>query len=621
MHWWANILTVVCLSGLMAGADTPIPPSASACPPFAMGAATPSRGNPCGLTKKDLKEAQSTFNRGVKLKDSGHLPEAFDEFEKAARLDPANITYLTAREYTREQMVFNHVEQGNRELANGRQVEAMANFRDALQLDPANEFAAQRLRDSLGEWIPTKPVKPLIAASSEEITVNPRQESADFHYRGDSRALLEQVGKTYGVQVVLDPTVLSRRVRFDVENIDFFKAMQLATQITKTFWAPLAHDQVIVALDTPENHRLYDRMMMRTFYVSDASTPQDLNEVVNAMRLLFEMRFINQQPNSSTIVVRAPQAMLEGATKFLESLDQTKPQVLLDVKIYQIDHTYLRNLGLDLPAQFTMFNIPAGALSLLGGTSIQDLINQLIAGGGINQADTTSISALLAQLQNQQNSIFSKPFATFGGGLTLMGVAFPTISANAGLNEAWSRSLEHATLRAGQNGSATFHVGTRFPILNASFGPIFNSNAISRVIQNQSFTSAFPSFNYEDLGLSLKAKPQIHGNNDVSLDLEIQIRSLGTQQLNGVPIINNREYKGAITLRDGEPGVVAGMVSVSEQKSLTGIPGFAQIPGASNLTGLNNNNNDENELMVVITPHVISQNQGSASEVYLGVIK
>lgn len=588
---------------------------------MATGSARPSPANPCGLSKKELDKARSAFDRGVKFKDSGHLPEAYDEFETAARLNPANINYLTAREYTRQQMVFNRIQAGNRQLSQGQTVEAMANFRDALQLDPSNEFAAERLRDSLREWAPEKPLKPLIAASSEEITVNPRPEHADFHFRGDSRALLEQIGRTFGVQVTLDQSVMSRRVRFEVEDVDFFNAMQLANQVTKTFWAPVSSGQVLVAMDTPENHRQYDRMVMRTFYVPDASTPQDLNEVVNAMRLLFEMRFINLQPNRGTIVVRAPQNMLDAATRFLENFDQSRPQVLLDVKVYEVDHTYLRTFGLDLPAQFTMFNIPAGALAALGGTSIQDLINQLISGGGINQANTTSIAALLAQLQSQQTSIFAKPFATFGGGLTFMAVAFPTIAAHAGLNESSVKSLEHATLRAGQNAATTLKIGTRFPILNASFAPIFNSPAISQVLRNQSFTPAFPSFNYEDLGLTIKAKPQVHGNRDVSLDLEVQIRSLGAQQLNGVPIINNREYKGMITLRDGEPGVVAGSVSRNEQNTLSGIPGFAQIPGIKQLTGFNSVNNEDNEILVVITPHVISQNEGKSSEIYLGVIK
>ena len=74
-----------------------------------------------------------------------------------------------------------------------------------------------------------------------------------------------------------------------------------------------------------------------------------------------------------------------------------------------------------IPNTFNLYNIPAVALAGLGGQSIQSLINQLISSGGINQAGSTALSGLLAQLRGQQNSIFSQPLATFGGGLTFLG--------------------------------------------------------------------------------------------------------------------------------------------------------------------------------------------------------
>src|SRR5207237_5056326 len=160
-------------------------------------------------------------------------------------------------------------------------------------------------------------------------------------------------------------------------------------------------------------------------------------------------------------------------------------------------------------------------------------------------------SALLAQLQGQQSSIFSQPLATFGNGLTLMGLSLGAAGAQLSLNESTVKTLEHASMRVAQGNDATFRVGTRYPILNASFAPIFNSPQISAVIQNNTFQAAFPSFNYEDIGLSMKAKPVVNGNSDVNLQLELQFRSLQGQSFNGVPVIANREYKGSITLTNG----------------------------------------------------------------------
>ena len=60
------------------------------------------------------------------------------------------MEYLTAREMTRQYLVGMHLQRGNSDLRDGRQTEAMAEFRSALNLDPQNEFAQQRTFDALG---------------------------------------------------------------------------------------------------------------------------------------------------------------------------------------------------------------------------------------------------------------------------------------------------------------------------------------------------------------------------------------------------------------------------------------------------------------------------------------
>jgi len=192
-----------------------------------------------------------------------------------------------------------------------------------------------------------------------------------------------------------------------------------------------------------------------------------------------------------------------------------------------------------------------------------------------------------------------------------------TLSAELSLNESWLKTLEHATLRASQGNEATFRMGSRYPILNASFAPVFNTPAISQVLQNGSFQAPFPSFSYEDLGLTLKAKPQIYTNSDVGLGFEMDFRTLAGQSINGVPVIANREYKGSFTLLDGEPAVVAGSVTQNEQLSLNGIPGLGGIPGVNKIMTSNSKTEEADELMVVITPHVIDPSRKQSTEVWL----
>ncbi len=544
--------------------------AADVAPTIAASACSDAAGAPaCKAAAKDHKAARQAFSRGLKLQHAKNLDDAFSEFEEAYRLIPQNLEYLTAREMVRQQLVASHLGRGNDNLQNGRQVEALGEFRLALHLDPQNEFAQQRLRDAVGP-LPVRAVgPPQLVASIDALAAKPKEERHDFHYRGDSRGLITAIASSYGLTVIFDDAFPSRRVRFDIEDVDFATAMQAAESITKSFGVPLEEKVLFATLNTPENHRLYDRMGLRSFYIPGGGTPQELNDLLNSLRSLFELRFVSLNAASSTITVRGPQS-------------------------------------------------PISALTALGGQSIQDLINQLIASGGINQAGNESIQALLAQLQSQQNSIFSQPVATFGGGITLMGLSLDQLRASLSLNESSVRTLEHMTLRATHEKEATFKLGSRFPIINASFAPIFNNAAIAQVIGNQSFTAPFPSFSYEDLGLTVKVKPSVHGTSDVSMQVEILFRTLGGTSLNGVPVISNREYKAGIALKEGEPAVVAGMVTKTEQKSLSGLPGFSKIPGLKVLAAESSKQEEDDELLIVITPYVVRGPDGKETpEIWL----
>ena len=609
MRWCAFLALLTALLALDLRAEKA--PALLPCP-------TGASESQCNPSSHELKEAKAAFSRGLKIQPKDP-DQAYREFEQAANLAPRNVDYITARELTKQQLVSKYIQRGNDELESGKKVEALADFRSALNLDPANQFAQQQLVDVVGASAPKASAPPRIVEESPELLLSPNQNHASFHFRGDSRELLNSIAKAYGVSAQIEDSVTSRRVSFDIDDIDFYKAMLVAGQVTKTFWTPLGDKQMLIAGDTAENRRQYERLAMRTFYIPGIDTPQALNDVMNMLRNLFEIRFITPSAGNSTLVVRAPQNLLDAATQLLECLDKTRPQVMLDIKVYQVSNSLTRNMGVHIPNQFNLFNIPAGSLAALGGQNIQDLVNQLISSGGINQANNTAISALLAQLQNQQsqqNSIFSQPLATFGGGKTLTGVSLDQLSAQLSLNQSWVKTLDHATLRTSQANDATFRMGSRFPILNASFAPIFNTSSISRVLQNNSFQAAFPSFNYEDLGLTIKAKPAI-SESDVRLELEINLKALAGQSINGVPVIGNREYKGSIALLDGEPAIVAGEVTHNETLALSGIPGMGIIPGFNKLATTNSKQIEDDELLVVITPHIVSRGTGQATELYL----
>jgi general secretion pathway protein D len=605
---------LVTLVPAFAAGDNP----AAADPPVSCGNGIPGGIN-CVPSRKDLKEAREAFSRGLHLRSNKRWEEAFALFDEASRLVPQDTQFVTAREMMKAQLVFDHVERGNALLAEKDPVKAAAEFKAAINLDPENHFAQQRLEDALRDSVPTSTDGgPTLLEDSGEIHLQPEDERATFHYRGDTRGLFTTLTAAYGVATAFDESVPTKQVLFNIDDVDFFTALKLACQVSKTMWAALDAHQILVAADTQENHRHYDRMSLRTFLLPEHSTTQEATELVTTMRNVFDLRFVSSGQTANTVEIRAPQPFLAALTQLTEQLGtHQRPQVMFDVRVYQINHQFTRDIGLHIPYTFNLFNIPAVALAGLGGQSIQNLINQLIASGGINQAGNTALSSLLAQLGGQQNSIFSQPLATFGGGLTFMGLSLDKLSAALSVNESWVQSLEHMTLRASQGNDATFHLGTRYPILNASYAPIFNSPQISQVLGNQTFVPPFPSVSYEDLGLNVKVKPTIHGNGDVSLQLELQVRSLTGQSSNGVPVISNREYKGSINLSDGEPAVVAGQISRTDQRSLSGLPGFGVLPLISNVASQNTKQEEEDELMVVITPHVVANTLRTTPEIWV----
>ncbi len=606
--WWSAAavcfaLATVCHADTTAETKAPVPCTIAA--------------NDCQGPGKDLRRASDLYWKGIKLRQKD-LARAYDDFVQAAELVPGNLDYINAREMARMALAQQHIDDGNRLLAEGRQVDAVAEFRSALRLDAANAFAEQRLRDALGDTAPELSNRLRLVERSDPIDLQPRPGPGDFQYRGDTRGLYEMIARTFGVRVSFDTSFVPRPVRFEVEGVDFSKAMELAGMVSKSFWVPLSEDEFLVAADTAENHRQFDRMSLRSFYATQVSSPQELNDIAGMLRGVFDIRLVNTNASKNMITIRAPRETLDAASEFINQFSASgPPQVMLDVQVFEIDRMLLRNLGIQLPLQYQMFSL-AGVASLLSSANVQQLINQLISSGGINALNSTALQGLLAQLQQQQlNPLLTTPFATFGKGLTLFAVTIPGSTYNFQFNSSSIRSLQHMTLRALQGKAASMLIGSRYPILNATFAPIYNTPAIAQGLQTGTLIPAFPSVSYEDLGIIMKATPSVHGESDVTLDVETAIRALTGQSFNGVPVISNRNYKGSITVKNGETAVVAGFIDKSEQLSLSGLPPVGEIPGAGLLFATQNKNVNDDEFMLVITPHILDLAPGEMHAVWL----
>jgi type II secretory pathway component GspD/PulD (secretin) len=350
----------------------------------------------------------------------------------------------------------------------------------------------------------------------------------------------------------------------------------------------------VVANDTPEMRSQYERMATATLHVSEAVSPSEVNDLLLFLRNVLDIKYMAVLPPKNLINIRAPKAQMDMIIASLDSVLQPRPEVLLDVKAYEYDTDRVRQVGLNLPLDFEIFSITSELRRVLG-SSAQSVIDQFERTGTIDPS--TIDPSVLSKLQG---SPLLKPFVFFGKGLGLTGITVPT-DAGASLSASGSvvRNLENVTLRGADGEPSTFRLGTRVPILNGTF------TSITLDAKNNATIGSTPSIQYEDLGVTLKSTPHLHSGENVTLNLELQLKSLGTQTFNNIPEISTREFKGTVTVKDGEPAIITGLLTEQETFSTSGPPGLAQVPGLRRIIGANGREVIHNEILVVVTPHIV----------------
>jgi general secretion pathway protein D len=102
--------------------------------------------------------------------------------------------------------------------------------------------------------------------------------------------------------------------------------------------------------------------------------------------------------------------------------------------------------------------------------------------------------------------------------------------------------------------------------------------------------------------------PTIHANRDVTLKMSVEVSSQSTPEtIAGVqePVINQQKADEVIRIRDGESSILAGLVKRQENKTVSGWPGFGEIPLLKYLFTTQSHEVLNDELVFLIVPHVV----------------
>lgn len=152
------------------------------------------------------------------------------------------------------------------------------------------------------------------------------------------------------------------------------------------------------------------------------------------------------------------------------------------------------------------------------------------------------------------------------------------------------------------------------------------SNTVTVILDSSSFNGAvngltgtpFPGVEYLDIGVKVKATPRVHLNNEMSLQLHFEVSSLAGVSINDIPVIANQQVEQTVRLKNGETAAVAGFLERQLNRNLNGTPGIAGVPGVGLLASDQNNQSADTELLILITPHMVSLAPRKDHEIYAG---
>lgn len=573
------------------------------------------------VTNRDRRRATKLFVEATKLFQKQQYDAAMRNYQQAAQLDPGNPNYAAATEVARSHEVTELIQTAAKARIRGDNAAQRAALQKAAELDPNNIEVSEHLRAMADDAalktdaLYDKELSSLAPAPSLEPTAG----THSFHIKADRRQVLETVFRSYGIEASIDQSVTGPPVRFQIDNATFDQAMQAVNMVTDSFTVPLDAHRALVAKDTRENRQQYMRLEFETVYLG-GMTPTEMTDIGNMAKNVFQVQQVAVQQSTGTLTIRATTDKLNAFNGTLRELLDGRSQVLLDVRLIQIAHTNQRNTGVQPPQQITAFNVYAEEQSILNQN--QALVQQIIASGLASPGDTLAILGILLASGQVSSSLFQNGIALFGGGLTLSGVSPGPATLNLNLNSSESRELDQIQMHLGDGEEGTLKTGSRYPITTSQYSNLGTSginipglttagasgSLSSLLSQLNTGAQTIPQVEYQDLGLTFKATPRVMRSGDVALTMDLKITALGGSSLNGVPILNNRSYSGAVTLKQDSGVVLVSQVDQEESRALSGWPGVTEIPGLNNITEKDIQKNYAT-LLIIVTPHVIRGTQ------------
>lgn len=397
-------------------------------------------------------------------------------------------------------------------------------------------------------------------------TIAAKAGKQNFDLNEDARELFDKVATRFGLQTVFDgdyPTA-GAKIGFRVEAADYREALNELEAATSSFVIPISSRVFMVAKDSQQKRNELEQTMAVAVPVPQAVTAQELTELAQVVRQTANVEKIAWDTSQARIIMRDRVSRVLPAVALLQQLLSYRAEVMIELEFIQVGSSDLKNYG---------FNVTNSLSAVYLGNVLHSV------------ASPAGVANLLA----------------LGGGKTLIGIG--VAQAQAMFNETYTstKSLYRAQIRSVVGQPATLHVGEKFPVITGGY---FGAVPAGQAGQNR--YAPPPQFTFEDLGLTLKVTPFVHGSGEVTLQMETGFEVLTGQAINNIPVIGRRNLVSQVRLRSEEWAVIGGIMNATDSKAVSGFLGLASIPVLGYLFRQNSTDKEENNVLIGVRPHLMS---------------
>jgi general secretion pathway protein D len=277
---------------------------------------------------------------------------------------------------------------------------------------------------------------------------------------------------------------------------------------------------------------------------------------------------------SNALIITAPPDQYRSLEAIIRKLDIRRAQVLVEAIIAEVSYDKVKKLGV----QWIVDGTPDGSGPV-----------------GVINLGSPSITSIASAIK-------SSSAVSLGSGTLIGGGNFDSSSVNfAALIQALesdtsSNILSTPSLMTLDNQEAEIVIGQNVPFVTGSYTSTGGTS---------SSVNPFQTVQREDVGLSLKVKPQINEGNAIKLEIEQEVSSIDDSASASDIVTKKRTIKTVVMVEDGNTIVLGGLIDENLRQTEEKVPILGSIPLLGALFRANSTTKEKQSLMVFLRPVIL----------------